>query len=153
MDLLKVHRERWNLPRNRIKRILKAIEPEIVHNPVSPYNYYVWFSVDGLRVYASLSPIVDMNECMIFPSKDGSDFDGSIELYVARGLTLSKQSLLFCVNDWLENILTMPMEILDPNTDSAVNFSYINDIYRFARESFPCDCNQLIFSRRKKEDE
>ena len=118
-----------------------------------PYNYYVWFSVEGLRVYASLSPIADINECMIFPSKDGSDFDGSTELYVARGLTVNKQSLLFCVKDWLENILMVPKEILDYDAKSDISFNYISDIYRSVRESFPCDCKQIIFSRRKQEDE
>lgn len=144
MELAGVHQQIWNLPKNKIKRIIKAAEREVVHNKRQPYNYYVWFSVDGLRVYASLSPIVESNECMIFPSEDGTDFDGSTELYVARRLRLSKDSLLFCINEWLESIYVRTADVLNTDFNPECNLTYIKNMYEDARKRFPCDCKQII---------
>lgn len=107
MKLTRAYRKVINSPKNKRKRILKAIALAIVKNKKPPYNYYVKFSVDGLGVYASLSPVMGLNECMIFPiiDNDTNDFDGSMELYCARGIDVCEEGLIYCIGDWLNSVL------------------------------------------------
>lgn len=104
-NLVEVYNEHKTKPIVEFKR---AFDEMIINlegpNKHPPYNYWTNFTVNDKSYYASLSPMYNINECMIFEIIDGK-IDFSESVFCKQNLTIGLESLIICCLDFVSNII------------------------------------------------
>lgn len=68
------------------------------------FGYYAFFEHEGSEFYADLCFTYDQgNECMIFLSSNKQVTSWS-ELYCKRGIPVNEESLLCCIQEFIESL-------------------------------------------------